>query len=169
MTRLFFHRYSNRRSLWDLIPPSAPTEAEGLGSESGPRPTATFLSENSRDPQPPNAQHGRHRHHREKQHRAEPGAHDQARPDGQRLQGTPRQRGIRRADIISTPGERSPPDSSCLSAAGMMRLRTRQVVCSFAPRRHSGGFHQPPPSAWKSAAVSAKRFACDCTRVISAC
>src|SRR5438105_14644825 len=63
MTRLFFHRYSNRRSLWDLIPPSAPTEAEGLGSESGPRPTATFLSENSRDPQPPNAQHGRHRHH----------------------------------------------------------------------------------------------------------
>src|SRR5262249_40949366 len=30
-------------------------------------------------------------------------------------------------------------------------------------------FHQPPPSAWKSAAVSVKRAACACTRWRAAC
>ena len=39
-----------------------------------------------------------------------------------------------------------------------------QLAAAFASR-----FHQPPPSAWNSAAVSAKRVACACARASFAC
>ena len=40
----------------------------------------------------------------------------------------------------------------------------REIARYFAAT--STRFHQPPPSAWKSAAVSEKRDACACTKAM---
>ena len=62
------------------------------------------------------------------------------------------QHGARRRDI---------PDS----ASWMLRCR----YLSWRSSARSARCHQPPPSAWNNAAVSAKRLACACTRLIRAC
>src|SRR5262249_56199889 len=73
-----------------------------------------------------------------------------------------------RRTCVGLAGPRVDEDDVAHAAAQQQRHRDDQDD-SEAARQCLHRFHQPPPSAWNSAAVSANRLAWTCTRMISAC
>src|ERR1700730_1819135 len=57
--------------------------------------------------------------------------------------------------------------SAAVLGATPAGLGGRHVSLCAGLEISSSRFHQPPPSAWKSAAVLVKRLACACTRASS--